>query len=127
FPRTLIIINHTGLPSDRSPEGIAGWRRALEMMAREPNTRLKISGLGIPGKGWTVALNGQVVRDAISIFDPARSMFASNFPVDSLVATFDEIFDGFDAITAELDAFTRQRLFHDTAAEVYRPVMPQQP
>ncbi len=50
FPRTLIIINHTGLPSDRSPEGIAGWRRALELVAREPNTRLKISGIGVPGK-----------------------------------------------------------------------------
>jgi predicted TIM-barrel fold metal-dependent hydrolase len=123
FPGTLIIINHTGLPADRSPEGIAGWRRALEVMAREPNTRLKISGLGVPGRAWTVALNGQVVRDAVSIFGAARSMFASNFPVDSLVATFDEIFNGFETIASELDARTRQQLFHDTAAEVYRPLM----
>jgi predicted TIM-barrel fold metal-dependent hydrolase len=50
-------------------------------------------------------------------------MFASNFPVDSLVATFDEIFDGFDAITADFEQRDRSRLFHDTAAEVYRPVM----
>lgn len=127
FPRSLIIINHTGLPADRSPEGIAGWRRALELMAHEPNTCLKISGLGTHDKSWTVALNGQVVRDAISIFGAERSMFASNFPVDSLVATFDDIFDGFDAITAKLDVRTRRRLFHETAAEVYRPVMPQQP
>ena len=126
FPRTLIIINHTGLPSDRSPEGIAAWRRALELMARAPNTRLKISGLGVPGKDWTVSLNGQVVRDAISIFGAARSMFASNFPVDSLVATFDDIFDGFDAITASFDAADRRRLFHDTAVEVYRPAVPSQ-
>lgn len=126
FPRTLIIINHTGLPADRSPEGIAAWRSALELMAREANTRLKISGLGVPGKGWTVALNGQVVRDAISIFGATRSMFASNFPVDSLVATFDEIFDGFDAMTADLDAADRRRLFHDTAMEVYRPAVPSQ-
>jgi predicted TIM-barrel fold metal-dependent hydrolase len=124
FPRTLIIINHTGLPSDRSPDGIAAWRSALELMAREPNTRLKISGLGVPGKGWTVALNGPVVRDAISIFGATRSMFASNFPVDSLVATFGEIFDGFDAMTANLEAADRRWLFHDTAIEVYRPAMP---
>jgi predicted TIM-barrel fold metal-dependent hydrolase len=68
------------------------------------------------------------VRDAISMFGASRAMFASNFPVDSLVATFDEIFDGFDAITANLDERDRGRLFHDTAAEVYRPVMqPPQP
>jgi predicted TIM-barrel fold metal-dependent hydrolase len=128
FPRTLIIINHTGLPSDRSPQGIAGWRGALELMAREPNTRLKISGIGVPGRAWTVALNGGIVRDAISIFGASRAMFASNFPVDSLVATFDQIFDGFGAITAGLGERARRRLFHDTAAEVYRPVMrPSQP
>jgi predicted TIM-barrel fold metal-dependent hydrolase len=128
FPRTLIIINHAGLPADRSAEGIAGWRRALEWVAREPNTRLKISGIGVPGKAWTVELNGPIVRDAISIFGASRAMLASNFPVDSLVATFDEIFDGFDAITANLDERDRRRLFHDTAAEVYRPVMqPSQP
>ena len=124
FPRTLIIINHTGLPADRSPEGIAAWRSALELMACEPNTRLKISGLGVPGKGWSVVLNGQVVRDAISIFGAKRSMFASNFPVDLLVATFAEIFEGFDAMTAGLDAADRRCLFHDTAVEVYRPAMP---
>ena len=27
FPATTIILNHTGLPADRSPEGLAGWRR----------------------------------------------------------------------------------------------------
>jgi predicted TIM-barrel fold metal-dependent hydrolase len=128
FPRSLIVINHTALPADRSAEGIAGWRHALELVAREPNVRLKISGIGVPGKAWTVELNGPIVRDAISIFGASRAMFASNFPVDSLVATFDEIFDGFDAITADLDERDRRRLFHDTAAEVYRPVMqPSQP
>ncbi len=29
FPDTRIILNHTGLPSDRSAEGIAGWRAAM--------------------------------------------------------------------------------------------------
>ena len=29
FPDTTIILNHTGLPADRSPEGLAGWRDAL--------------------------------------------------------------------------------------------------
>jgi predicted TIM-barrel fold metal-dependent hydrolase len=123
FPQTLLIVDHTGLPADRSPEGLAGWRRALEQLAREPNVRLKISGIGVPGVPWTAALNGAIVRDAIAIFGARRAMFASNFPVDKITATFDEIFDGFIAITAELDEADRRRLFQDTAAEVYRPVM----
>jgi predicted TIM-barrel fold metal-dependent hydrolase len=124
FPHTLIIINHAGLPADRSVEGLAGWRGAIDLLAREPNTRIKISGIGVPGERWTVALNGRIVRDAISAFGPERSMLASNFPVDSLVATFDEIYEGFFSITADLDERARRWLFHDAAAEIYRPSMP---
>ncbi|MET0429838.1 MAG: amidohydrolase family protein, partial [Microvirga sp.] len=43
FPGTRIIINHTGLPADRSPEGLAAWRRALDEIAACPNVAIKIS------------------------------------------------------------------------------------
>ena len=36
FPDTTLILNHTGLPSDRSPQGLAGWRKALETPAWRP-------------------------------------------------------------------------------------------
>jgi predicted TIM-barrel fold metal-dependent hydrolase len=122
FPRTLIIVNHTGLPSDRSEAGLAAWRRALERLAQEPNTRLKISGIGVPGKAWTVALNAGVVRDAIRIFGVGRCMFGSNFPVDSVVATYRDIFSGFEAITADLGVSAQSALFHDNALSIYRPL-----
>ena len=41
-PDTPITINHTGLPSDRSPEGITGWAAALSEVAQAPNVRIKI-------------------------------------------------------------------------------------
>ena len=66
FPDTTIILNHTGLPADRSAEGLAGWRRACELLAAEPNVVVKISGLGVPGQRWTPELQGPVVRDAIA-------------------------------------------------------------
>ena len=47
-------------------------------------------------------------------------MFASNFPVDSLVGTFDEIYASFLAITADLPDDARRKLFHDNAARIYR-------
>ena len=120
FPATTIIVNHTGLPADRSAEGLAGWRAALELLAREPNVALKISGLGVPGQRWTPELQGPVVRDAIRIFGVERTMFASNFPVDSLVATFEEIFGSFFAITRDMGEQAQRKLFHDNAAQIYR-------
>ncbi len=123
FADTWLIVNHTGLPADRSPAGLDAWRSALEALAAQNNVRIKISGLGVPGRAWTVAENAGVVRDAIAIFGAERAMFASNFPVDSLVAGFETIFDGFDAITADLPPAQRDRLFSGTAIETYRPVL----
>ena len=122
FPDTTIILNHTGLPNDRSPAGIAGWKAAMQRLAAEPNTALKISGIGVPGQAWTPALQGEVVLAAIAIFGVDRCMFASNFPVPSLCATYDEIFSSFKAITAGLAEADRRKLFHDNAVRYYRPV-----
>ncbi len=122
FPDTLIILNHTGLPSDRSAEGVAGWREAMARFADEANTMVKISGIGVPGEAWSAELNGDVVRQTIEMFGVERCMFASNFPVDGLCATFDEIFSGFKQITAPLGEAARRKLFHDNAMKVYRPV-----
>ncbi|MET1085175.1 MAG: amidohydrolase family protein [Burkholderiales bacterium] len=120
FPATTIIVNHTGLPADRTPEGLAGWRGALEKLADAANVHLKISGLGVRDAAWSVATNGPIVRDAIRIFGVERCMFASNFPVDSIVATFDQIYSGFKTITTDLEPRERLRLFHDNAVALYR-------
>jgi predicted TIM-barrel fold metal-dependent hydrolase len=120
FPQTQIVVNHTALPADRSPEGLAGWRKGLETVARWPNVALKISGLGGPGLPWTVEANGPVIREAIAIFSAERCLFASNYPVDSLAGSFEEIFDGFRAAVADRSAEDRRKLFHDNAIRIYR-------
>ncbi len=119
-PETRIVVNHTGLPADRSAAGLAGWRAALETLAGAPNVAIKISGIGQPGRPWTAENNRRVVLDTIAAFGTDRCMFASNFPVDSLVATFRTIFEGFMAITASLSREERIRLFHDNAVRIYR-------
>jgi predicted TIM-barrel fold metal-dependent hydrolase len=120
FRRTQIIINHTALPADRSADGIAGWRAALAVAAAEPNIALKISGLGLRGEPWSVAANAPIVREAIRIFGAERCLFASNYPVDSLVGSFDAIFSGFKAIAADLPEAAQQAMFHDNAQRIYR-------
>ena len=120
FPDVAMIVNHTGLPADRSDEGLAGWRAALEALAACPNVWLKISGLGEAGVRWSVERNGPVVRDALAIFGWERCMFASNFPVDSVVVTLDELCGGFKAMVADRPPCERLALFHDNASALYR-------
>lgn len=120
YPETQIILNHTGLPADRSVEGLAAWRDAMRLLAVNSNAAVKISGLGIAGRSWTVEDNKPVVRDTIDIFGVDRCMFASNFPVDSLVADFRTIFDGFQTIVSDLRQEEQEKLFLSNAARLYR-------
>ena len=119
FPDTQLVLNHTGLPADRSPEGITGWKRAIGALAACPNAAIKISGLGTPGLPWTPERNREVVLAAIEAFGTERAMFASNFPVDGLCATFAGIYSGFRAIVKDFPAAEQRRLFHDNAVRLY--------
>ena len=119
FPDTSVILNHTGLPADRSAEGIACWKAAMKTLATCPNVAVKISGLGQRGQPWTAAANRDIVLTTIDVFGPSRCMFASNFPVDSLCASFHTIFGGFREIVHGFSAGERRGLFHDNAIRIY--------
>ncbi|MGH8417957.1 MAG: amidohydrolase family protein [Pseudomonas sp.] len=127
FPQVRIVLNHTGLPADRSAEGLAGWRGALALLAREPNVALKISGICLPGQPWPVEANRRIVNDAISIFDVSRCAFATNYPVDGVVNGMSEILDGFKAIVRQRPLAERLALFHDNARRLYRLAAPSLP
>jgi predicted TIM-barrel fold metal-dependent hydrolase len=47
-------------------------------------------------------------------------MFASNYPVDSLRASFTTIYSGFEEITRGMPDAKRRALFHDNAVRIYR-------
>lgn len=120
FPRITIVLNHTGLPAERTPHGLAGWRAAMRALAECPNAAVKISGLGIAGRPWRLAEQAAVVREAIAIFGIERCMFASNFPVDRLVGDYATIMGGFREIVADLPPAAQQKLFWENAHRVYR-------
>ena len=119
FPDTAIILNHTGLPADRSPEGLAGWRAAMARLAEAPNVSVKISGLGQPDRAWTAEANRAIVLTTIDLFGAGRCMFASNFPVDSLCGSFDSIFSGFEAIVSDFSEAEQEALFGGNARRIY--------
>ncbi len=121
FPETTVILNHTGLPSDRTEKGIAGWKSGMKALAAQSNSAVKISGICVPDTKWTADLNYQIVRETIRIFGIERCMFASNFPVDGVVSTFSDIYTGFAQIVSDLSDIDQRKLFHDNAVKFYRP------
>jgi len=120
YPHIPIILNHTGLPRDRSADELAGWRAAMTEFANAPNVAVKISGLGEPGRAWTLERNRQVILDTIAIFGEDRCMFASNFPVDSLAGSLTTIYSGFAEATETLGRDVQSKLFAGNARRLYR-------
>jgi predicted TIM-barrel fold metal-dependent hydrolase len=109
FPDTTIVLNHTGLPSSGDQHG---WRAAMAGLAACPNVAVKISGMGVPVPEFVLA--------TIGLFGVERAMFASNYPVDSLRASFTAIYSGFEEITRGMPDAQRRALFHDNAVRIYR-------
>ena len=120
FPGTPVVINHAFMPVDRSADGLEAWRDAIRLAATAPDVTMKISGIGIAGKPWTVEDQRPIIDACIDAFGSDRCMFASNFPVDGLVGTFDTIYDGFLSATEDLSREERSAMFHDNAIRVYR-------
>lgn len=120
FPGIPVILNHCGLPLDRSADGLALWRDGMRELADLPHVSVKVSELGLRGGEWNDESNREVIRDVIDIFGWDRAMFASNLPVSSLAVNFHDLVG--TVVTALPEAAPTQldQLFAGTADRVYR-------
>ena len=110
-----------GGPATDSDEECRLWRSGMDALAGlGDNVVCKLSGLAMPFGSMTRRRPRPWLEYAIEAFGVDRCMFASNFPVDSMAGTFDELYATFSAVTTGLDGESRDRLFAGTAERVYR-------
>ncbi|KUZ16526.1 amidohydrolase [Burkholderia diffusa] len=119
-PGVDVVLEHAGLPWDRSAAGLARWRRGMEALAASPRVTVKISELGLRDAMWSDVDNARIIRDTIAIFGWQRCMFASNFPVAGLRVSYSALLRTFARAMADLDDAARQAIWHDNALRVYR-------
>lgn len=120
FPRTPIVLNHTGFPWDRSEQGLAAWRRGMEVLARQPNVHVKVSEFGLKDSAWEYESNRRIVLEAIAIFGIERCIFATNFPVAGLRIDYDTLVRSLNRMLADRSEADRERFFWRNAASFYR-------
>jgi predicted TIM-barrel fold metal-dependent hydrolase len=120
YPDVPVILNHTGLPIERDPDGRERWRRGMRLLAEQPHVSCKISGLGMSDPHWTADSLRPWVLDTIDIFGVERCMFASNFPVDKLYSSFDDLYAAYKTIVAGFSADEQHALFQANAERLYR-------
>ena len=119
-PATTMIVDHCGMPVGRDADAIADWRGGIARLAAQANVRMKLSGLGMSDRRWTIASLRPFILELIEAFGTGRCMFASNFPTDRLYGSFDRHLEAYDAIASEFSPTDRAALFADTAGAAYR-------
>lgn len=121
FDGLTVVVEHTGWPRTDTDEERALWRSGMRALASSgEHVVCKLSGLAMPLGSMDTTTFAPWIEEAIELFGVERCMFASNFPVDGLHGTFEELLGVYAAVTAGLDEDARDQLFAGTAERVYR-------
>lgn len=136
-PEVTMVLDHLGGPAGIGHYGrdraamLSVWRENITAVAKLPNVVLKVGGLGFP---WFVpddvvaAMRASddiarywrsEVEFAIDAFGPDRSMFESDFPVDSRAGDYITLWNAFKKLSRGYSPDERTDLLAGTAARVY--------
>jgi predicted TIM-barrel fold metal-dependent hydrolase len=115
-----VVVEHVGWPRSAEPEEQALWQEGLAALADlGARVSCKLSGLAMPLGSMRADAFRPWLEYAIETFGVDRCFFASNFPVDGLHGTFDELYSAYDEVTAGLDGESRDKLFAANAERIY--------
>jgi L-fuconolactonase len=126
------VIDHLAKPSLRAESGIKQrtlWEDGVRALSEGPSTLCKLS-LSPPANelgqqasiGWgfnNVRLVGTYMRFALDKFGASRCCWGSDWPISSLVATYETVWSTARAALQPLDTHQEGEVFHGTAARVY--------
>lgn len=117
----MVIVEHTGWPRSGDDDEHTTWLRGLTALARVgPNVHCKLSGLAMPLGTMDPAVLAPWIEPAIELFGVDRCFFASNFPVDGLHGTLDQLWTAYAELTAGCSPADRDKLFASNAERTYR-------
>jgi L-fuconolactonase len=118
-PNTRFILDHCGngpvYAKDRNP-----WQRDMERLARLRNVVCKISGIVVQARErWTADDLAPVINHSLTSFGADRVMFAGDWPVCTLKATYRQWVEALRSIVRNRPAEEQRKLFHDNAMKFY--------
>ena len=119
-PDVTFILQHAGMKEDTSKKGDKLWRDGMKRLADCPNVVTKLSAFGTFIHKNDPAFIAKMITDTEAIFGADRCMFGSNFPIEKLWTSYDDLFTAFREGASALSKKKQTAIFNDTAARVYR-------
>jgi len=119
-PELTVIVEHAGWPLTTDPEHREQWRSGMTALARRPNTYCKVSGLAMTLRTFALDAQRPWIEGCLAAFGAHRCMVASNFPVDRMFGSYDDLYATYRAVATQLSTDDQDRLFGGNAREAYR-------
>ena len=114
------IVNHYMKPTLRTKEYFDFFKAQIKKISCFDNVYLKLSGFGMHEHKWTINTMSNYVHFLIENFGVDRCLFGSNFPVDKLYSTMDDLCLNFNKIIDKYTKSERLKILMSNAEEVYR-------
>ena len=120
LPQLTFVVDHISKPVIGEP--LEPWATRLRELAALPNVTCKLSGM-VTEASWTdwkptdLQPYADVVLDA---FGPDRVIFGSDWPVCLLAASYADVVETAETLTASLTATEREAVFTTTATNTYK-------
>lgn len=120
-PDLTVVVEHTGWPRSADAAEHDLWRSGMSALAALGDRVVcKLSGLAMPLGTMRPEAFEPWIDHAIETFGIDRCLVASNFPVDGLHGTLDELWTTFAELTSRFADDEREQLFAANAERVYR-------
>ena len=121
-PKTRFILDHCGNMSVTSTDQALRkkWEQGMQELAQKPNVICKVSGIIVTAnKDWKPDDLAQNINFTLDTFGEDRVIFAGDWPVCTLKATFAQWVNALKQIVKDRPVSFQKKLFHDNAAKFY--------
>jgi L-fuconolactonase len=121
-PKTRFILDHCGNMSVTSTDQAlrAKWQQGMKELSQKPNVMCKVSGIIVTAnKDWKPEDLAPNINFTLDTFGEDRVMFAGDWPVCTLRATFSQWLNALKQIVKDRPVAYQKKLFHDNAAKFY--------
>ncbi len=124
YPKLRVVVDHCMKPQVRdhgtAREELAFWANGMARIARETGAYCKLSGLVTEANdGWSVEDLRPYAARLLASFGPDRMMWASDWPVCLLSASYADWRQAAEALTGGLSEADRAEIFGGAAARFY--------
>jgi L-fuconolactonase len=121
LPEVRFVLDHLAKPAIAAGEW-EPWASRIAALATEPNVSAKLSGLVTEASwsDWSAEQIAPYAKHALDVFGADRLMYGSDWPVCTLAASYEQVWDLAGTLVGDLSEHERDAILGQTAARVYQ-------